>query len=120
MTEPKAITVDGVAYVRADQKPAQDVDGMPFVIVRAYSAGVHAGYLKHRDGKEAVLTKSRRIHYWDGAASLSQMAMSGVSKPENCRFAVTVPEIILTEAIEVIPCTEEARQSIQEVPEWRV
>ena len=52
------------------------------VIVRTYSAGVHAGILKSRDGKEAVLTDARRIWYWDGAATLSQLAIDGTARDE--------------------------------------
>ncbi len=90
-----------------------------YVIIRTYSAGVHAGYLKSRKGKEVVLTNARRIWYWDGAASLSQLAMEGTSKPQNCKFPCEVSEITLTEAIEVITCTAKAQKSIRSVSEWR-
>ena len=89
-----------------------------YVIVRTYSAGVHAGTLKVRDGKEVVLTNVRRLWYWDGAASLSQLAVDGVSRPENCKFPCEVPEIVLTEAIEIIPTTDKARASIAGVKVW--
>ena len=49
-----------------------------YVIVRTYSAGVHAGTLVSQKGKEVVLMNTRRIWYWKGAASLSEMAVSGV------------------------------------------
>jgi hypothetical protein len=91
----------------------------PYVIVRTYSAGVHAGTLIYRKGKEVILKDSRRLWYWDGAASLSELAVRGVSKPGNCKFPAVVPEITLTEAIEIIPCSAEARKIIQEVPEWK-
>lgn len=89
-----------------------------YVICRTDSAGVFAGVLKSRDGKEAVLTDARRIWYWDGAASLSQLAMEGTKKPENCKFPCAVDEVLLTEAIEIIPCTEAAEKSIRGVPVW--
>ena len=79
------------------------------VLVRTYSAGVHVGTLQSRAGKEVVLTNARRIWYWDGAATLSQLAIDGTSKPENCKFPAAVPEILLTEAIEIIPITDKAR-----------
>jgi hypothetical protein len=87
-------------------------------IVRTYSAGVFAGKIKSRDGKEAVLTDARRIWYWDGAASLSELATKGTSKPSSCKFPASVPEVLLTEVIEIIPTTEAARKSIDEVPTW--
>ncbi len=95
---------------------------MPFigkkVIVRTYSAGVHYGTLESREGKEAVLINSRRIWYWDGAASLSQLAVDGTVAPQNCKFPAAVPSILLTEAIEIIETTEKAQASIESVQVW--
>ena len=88
-------------------------------MVRTYSAGVFLGLLAERDGKEVVLKNARRMWYWDGAASLSQLATEGTSKPKNCKFPAPVDEILLTEAIEIIPATEAAIASIAAVPAWR-
>lgn len=90
-----------------------------YVICRTYSAGVFAGYLKSRDGQEVVLSNARRLWYWDGAASLSQLSVDGVSKPENCKFPCEVKSVILLQAIEILPCTEEAQLSIKNVPIWK-
>ncbi len=90
-----------------------------YAIIRTYSAGVHAGHIEQRDGKEVKLINSRRIWYWKGAASLSQLAVEGVKNPSECKFSVTVPSIILTEAIEIISTTKEAEKNIKEVPEWK-
>jgi hypothetical protein len=92
---------------------------LQYVIVRTYSAGVFAGYLKHREGKEVTLTQARRLWYWDGAASLSQLAMEGTSKPQNCKFPPIVDKQILTEAIEIINCSMAAQTSIEGVKVWR-
>lgn len=46
---------------------------------------------------------------------MSEIAVNGVSDPNGCKFSVEVPEIILTEAIEIIPCTQEAEKIIKEV-----
>ena len=107
------IIVNNEIYVKATPEITE------WVLIRTYSAGVHFGVLKRRDGKEVELLKSRRIWYWDGAASLSQMAVDGVSNPENCKFSVALPSIILTEAIEIIPCTGKAVESINGVKEWK-
>lgn len=90
-----------------------------YVIVRTYSAGVFAGNLKSRNGKEVELTDARRIWYWDGAASLSELAVRGTSAPQNCKFPVAVPLVVLTEAIEILDTTPEAEASIKAVPEWK-
>jgi len=90
-----------------------------YVIIRTYSAGVFAGYLKSRKGKEVVLNNARRLWYWSGASSLSQLAMEGVKNPSQCKFPVEVEEVTLTEAIEILNVTENARKNIAEVPIWK-
>jgi hypothetical protein len=91
-----------------------------YVIIRTTHAGVFAGYLKFRVGTEAELTNVRRIWYWEGAASLSQLAVEGTSKPGGCKFPVEVPSILLTGVIEVLSVTTKAKESIAGVPVWRV
>ena len=88
-------------------------------IVRTYSAGVFFAEVESRNGKEAVLRNARRIWYWSGAASLSQLAVDGTSKPRECKFPVTVDRIEVTEAIEILDTTEAARASLDAVPVWR-
>lgn len=90
-----------------------------YVIVRTQSAGVFAGFLKSRNGQEVVLTQARRLWYWDGAASLSQLSADGVSKPENCKFPCEVEQVELLQAIEILPCTEKAKESIANVKIWQ-
>jgi hypothetical protein len=87
------------------------------VIVRTRSAGVFFGVLK-RKGTEGVITNARRLWYWDGAASLSQLAMEGVSKPDNCKFPVAVKKLEVTEIIEVLQVTPKAAKSIDGVKVW--
>jgi hypothetical protein len=89
-----------------------------YVIVRTYSAGVFAGYLESRSGQEVVLTDARRIWYWAGAASLSELATRGTSKPRECRFPTPVGRVELLQAIEIIDVTDAAKASIAEVPVW--
>ena len=91
---------------------------VPYVMVRTQSAGVFAGYLEDQKGKQVTLTKVRRIWYWEGAASLSQLAVDGTSKPEACKFPVEVPRLKLTEAIEILDVTEKAKASIAAVKIW--
>jgi len=88
------------------------------VMVRTYSAGVFVGELVSRNGKEVVLRNARRIWYWSGAASLSQLSQDGTSDPNNCKFPAAVPEITLTEAIEIIPMSAKAVKSIDGVKPW--
>ncbi len=118
--KPKTIKIDEVEYIQKDgYKPAQQLDGLDYCIIRTYSAGCFAGYVKEREGQEATIINARRLWYWDGAASLSQLAMEGVKNPDNCKFAMEVGEIILTNVIEVIKATEEARENISNVKIWK-
>lgn len=89
------------------------------VIIRADRAGVFYGTLKAKEGDEVELTNCRRLWYWDGAASISQLAVDGTSKSQNCKFTVTVEEIVILGVIEIIPCTEKAIKSIEGVDVWR-
>lgn len=88
-------------------------------IVRSDRAGVFFGKIKERNGDEITMTDVRRIWYWDGAASLSQLAVEGTKKPQNCKFTIYVPEMTILGVNEIIPCTDEAEASINGVPEWR-
>lgn len=112
MTTTPNINVNGIEYAPV-QTPSNRV------IIRASQSGVHFGTLKSRDGSEVVLTDARRLWYWDGAASLSQMAVYGVSAPQNCKFSVRVPEITVLGVCEIIPCTAPAAANIEAVKEWR-
>ncbi len=99
-------------------KSKKEDEGMKYAIVRTFSAGVFAGYIESRDGKEGIMLDARRLWYWEGASSLSELAIKGVSRPENCKFPCEVPRIEITEIIEVIECTEYAKESIANVKEW--
>lgn len=90
------------------------------VIIRADRAGVFYGTLAEKEGTEVELKNCRRIWYWDGAASISELALSGVTKPNGCKFSVTVPQIVVTGVIEIIPCTVAAINSIEAVPVWKM
>lgn len=90
-----------------------------FCIVRCYGAGVFCARVESLEGQTAQLLEARRLWYWDGAASLSQLAMEGVKVPENCKFTMTVPRMTVTQVLEIIPCTEQAIASIGGVKEWK-
>lgn len=118
-TELETITINGIEYAKAGANtPATALDNMPYKIVRTYSAGVFAGYVESRNGREVVMRQARRLYYWEGAATLSQLAMEGVSKPKNCKFPCEVSRVELLEVIEILDVTEKAKKSIVGVPVW--
>ena len=89
-------------------------------IIRGDRSGVFYGELAKRDGREITLKNCRRLWYWSGAASLSQLAAEGVKHPSDCKFTVTVEELTVLDAIEIIPCTQAACASIEGVREWKL
>lgn len=86
---------------------------------RTYSAGVHFGELVERDGKECLVKNSRRVFYWTKACSLSQLAMEGSQEIDKCQIAMEVPELFLSEVIEVIPMSESAKKQLQGASVWK-
>lgn len=87
-----------------------------YAVVRTYSAGVHIGTIASQNGKEISLTNARRLWSWKGAFTLSEIATKG---PGNgSKLSVEVPEISLTEAIEIIPTTEAAQTVIAGIPSY--
>lgn len=117
MSIPEIIKIDDVEYVR--MYPLSEQVPEKYVIVRTYTAGVFAGYLESRNGQEVVLRDARRLWYWEGAASLSQMAEEGTSKPGSCKFPQEVSRIELLQAIEILDVTKKAQESIASVKVWK-
>lgn len=90
------------------------------VVVRTKNAGVFFGTLSAIDGEEALIESCRRLWYWSGAASLSQLAEEGVKDPRNCKFTVTVPTIGVRGVIEIIPASAQPVKCIENVSEWKI
>ena len=114
------VSINGVDYVPATsvQQQATDTEGKPYVIVRSGQAGVFAGYLMERDGDTVILAESRRIYYWAGAATLSQLAVDGTSKPDGCKFPVALPLHTILGVCEILPVSVTAAASIASVKVW--
>ena len=91
-----------------------------YVIVRGDRSGVFTGRLVSQEGRNVVLADCRRLWYWSGAASISQIALEGVKNPGRCNFTVTVDQIAILDAIEIIPTTAEAEANIKAVPVWKM
>ena len=93
------------------------------VIIRSYGAGVFFGTLnevERTDDKYTVeLLNCRRLWYWDGACSITQLAVDGTIRPDNCKFTITEPSIIISSVIEIHECSDKAINSIEGVAEWK-
>jgi len=125
MSKPETIMIDDQQYVRADcvQQKAEKVEGMERCIIRSYGAGVFFGYVKEQkaelNGVNIILCKAKRIHYWDGACSLTQLALEGTKSPQNCRITDAVDEQFIANVIEIIPLTQKASKNLDEVAIWK-
>lgn len=91
------------------------------VLIRSYAAGVFFGTLESEQftpaGKVVVLSNSRRIHYWEGAASLSQVAQEGIS---SGRVAMLEPLKEVVNVIETTPLSEKAIENLENQETWKV
>lgn len=90
-----------------------------YYIVRGKDNSVYFGQIVSRNGQEVEMADVRNIWYWDGAATILQMAKEGVKAPGNCKFTISVDSLTLSNAIVIIPCTDKATAIIKAVPEWK-
>jgi len=88
-------------------------------IVRGDRSGVFYAEIKSRIGQEVTMKNCRRLWYWDGACSLSELAQLGTVSPESCKFSVTVDEAIIVDMIEMLKVSEQAQKNIEAVPVWK-
>jgi hypothetical protein len=115
----KEITVDGTIYVQKSES-VKNNEGLQYCMVRTYSAGVFCGWIDPTATKEGrnTVKEAKRIHYWEKAASLSELAQRGTNNPNNCRVPMAVSIVYLENIIEVIPMTESAIKTIESIPVW--
>lgn len=111
--EGKKVMIDGKEYVLAGSTPEPSKD---VVLVRTYSAGVHVGRLVKRNGLEIVLADAHRVWKWGGANTLHELSQKG-GDTKITRISERVPEITLTEAVEIIGCSEAAALNLR-TPRW--
>lgn len=110
-------------HAMPQQKRPTDKDGkdLEFVIIRTARAGCFFGYLEQEiEPATVIMQRARRIWYWSGAASLSQLAVGGTSDPANCKFPEEVKRAKIYEVLEILECTEESRLNLEAVPYWKI
>lgn len=93
-----------------------------YVLVRDHRAGIFAGTLigiNKNDRKNIVLKDVRKLWYWNGAAAIEQLAVDGVSKPNDCKFTVETERQELFDCVQIIKATDKAKDNIKSVPAWR-
>ena len=90
-----------------------------YFIVRADRAGVFFGQIKERSHDEVTMTNVRKLFYWDGACAVEELATNGTKKPDRCKFTIEIPEMVIANPIQVLPCTDKAVESINGVKVWK-
>ncbi len=92
-----------------------------YVIVRADKAGVFFGQLIKKENNEVTLSNCRKLFYWDGACAVEQIALDGIqeSAKSNCKFTVTVENVVINNYIQIIPCSEKSIESIKSILPWK-
>lgn len=95
-----------------------------YFIVRCDQAGVFYAQIKERkdlpSGTNLVITNARKVHGWDGACAVEELAINGPQiDGGNNRWTIRVPEMEVASAIQIIPVTESAKVRIEAMPEWK-
>lgn len=89
-------------------------------IVRCQSAGVFfgevAGVEDTAAGKDVRMANVRKVWCWYGAAAVEQLAQDGCDK--ESKLTVVVPEMVVAQAIQIIPCTDRAVEVMEALPVW--
>ena len=110
-------------YIKDNMKAIENLIGKK-VIIRSYGAGVFYGTLNEvetvQDKWMVELLNCRRLWRWAGACSLSQLAVEGTKKPEECLFTMTQMSIVVSSVVEISECTDVAIESIENVREWKI
>lgn len=88
-------------------------------IVRAKEAGVFYGEIAERSQGEVTMTNVRKLWHWNGACAVEQLALEGVKRPDDCKFTVVVPFMIVANPSQIIEASEQACKSIEAVKEWK-
>lgn len=122
----KEIIIDGIKYVPENtiKSPelAKSLKGLTYCIVRTYSAGVWSGWVDLKEyGERMIITDARRLWRWWSEFTLSALATTGIKdgKESENKYAMPVEKVYLTNVIEIIPCTEIAKQQIVSQPNYK-
>ena len=90
-----------------------------YYIIRGDRSGVFFGQIAGRNGQEVKLRNVRKLWYWKGACAVEQLAVDGVTNPSSCKFTVVVPEMVVMDAIQILPCSDKAVKILGEVKVWK-
>ena len=123
MSKLETVMIDNVKIEDKQSKKAETIDGLECVVIRSYAAGVFYGYLKQKkaelNGINITLLMAKRIHYWDGACSLTQLAIDGSKAQSNCRITDAIESQFIANVTEILPMTNTAKTNLDGVKIWK-
>lgn len=89
------------------------------VIVRSNMAGIFFGILAKKTGQELTLQKVRKFYYFSGANTVEDLATQGALNPDNCKLTSEVDELVISEYVQIIPCTKQAITNNKNIKTWK-
>lgn len=86
-------------------------------VIRTYASGVHFGTVAAHNGRQIELHNARRLWRWraEEGISLSEVAVFGIID-DGTKACVTVPEMTILDAIEIIPASDASASSVELAP----
>ena len=88
------------------------------IIARIDKAGVFHGRLDYIDEQIIRLKDVRRIYQWNGALSVTDMAVNGITGGK-VTIPVSTVEFISNNIIELNECSDEATEAIIAITPWK-
>ena len=88
------------------------------IIARIERAGVFHGTLDYIDNDILRLKDARRIYYWNGALSVTDIAAKGITGGK-VTIPVTTVEFMSDNVVELNECSEDASKAIEEIKPWK-
>lgn len=89
-------------------------------LVGCNRSGIFYGEVVKATKDETIVKNCRKIFFWTGAACIEQLAEEGTTRPNDCKFTMSVDEVVLFDATQIIPCKDMAINNIEEVSEWKI
>ena len=89
-----------------------------WVIVRSNQAGVFFGILEEKKGQELTLKNARKFYYFSGANTVEDLAVKGAQNSNSCQLTIEVEQIIISDYVQILPCTEESIKQNKSIPVW--
>jgi len=91
-----------------------------YVILRWYDSWIHFGKLEKAEKWNYILTNTRRLWYWKCIKGLwlSSVAQYGLNEDSKVTCALRKIKITDERISEILPCTDDAIESIKNIKEY--